>query len=219
MNAILLTARLLLALVLLVACLAKLADRAGSREAVLGFGVPEALAGSVTTLLPLAELAAAVLLVPAATARAGAVIAAALLVSFCAGITRSIAHGEAPDCHCFGQLHSSPAGPKTLARNLLLGAAAVLVVVGGPGTSATAWISRPSGTALVVLLAGVALAAVLAGCGAFALSLLRQHGQLLLRVDALEHALAGHGIPLPSTAPEPAPAAAGLPVGARAPEL
>src|ERR1700737_3612374 len=99
MNTLLLIARLLLALVLLVAAVAKLADREGSREAVLGFGVPDALAGSVTTLLPLAELVACALLVPAATARIGAVTAAALLVSFCAGIARSIARGEAPDCH------------------------------------------------------------------------------------------------------------------------
>ena len=219
MNTLLLIVRLVLALVLLVAGLAKLADREGSREAVLGFGVPDALAGTVTTVLPIAELSAAVLLVPAATACAGAVIAAALLVSFCAGIARSIARGEAPDCHCFGQLHSSPAGPKTLARNLVLGAGAVFVVVGDPSTSATAWMGRLSGTGLVVLLAGIALAAVLGACAAFALSLLGQHGQLLLRVDALEEALEAHGIPLPSAAPEPGPAAAGLPVGAGAPEF
>ncbi len=45
MDLILLAARLGLAAVFVVAGLAKLADLAGSRQAMLGFGVPTALAG------------------------------------------------------------------------------------------------------------------------------------------------------------------------------
>jgi methylamine dehydrogenase accessory protein MauD len=216
MDGILLSGRLLLALVLAVAGLAKLADSQGSREAVRAFGVPEAVGGLVSGVLPLAELAAAILLVPTATARAGSGLAALLLICFCAGITRSIVRGEAPDCHCFGQLHSSPAGPKALARNALLTAVAVLVIIGGAGTSATAWIAHLSGTGLTALIAGAVLAAVIAAAGAFALSLLRQHGGLLLRIDALEQALSAHGIVVPTADPAPAPAA-GLPVGEPAP--
>jgi thiol-disulfide isomerase/thioredoxin len=216
MDGILLSARLILALVFAVAGLAKLADREGSREAVRAFGVPSALGGVVAALLPLVELAAAIVLVPSATARAGGALAALLLICFCAGITRSIIRGEAPDCHCFGQLHSSPAGPKTLLRNAALTVVAGLVVAGGAGTSATAWIGRLSGTGLALLIAGVVLAAVIAASVAFALSLLRQHGRLLLRVDALEQALAAHGIAAPSDDPAPV-AAAGLPVGEPAP--
>ena len=156
---------------------------------------------------------------PSATARAGAALAALLLVAFCAGITRSIARGEAPDCHCFGQLHSSPAGPKTLIRNLILTAAAAVVIAGGPGTSATAWIGRLSDVGAVALIGAAALAAVLAACGAFALSLLRQHGRLLLRVDALEQALEEHGIAVDGAgAPAPEPTG-GLAVGTPAPEF
>jgi thiol-disulfide isomerase/thioredoxin/uncharacterized membrane protein YphA (DoxX/SURF4 family) len=216
MDGILLSARLVLAAVFLVAGLAKLADREGSREAVRAFGVPDAVGSVVAALLPIAELGAAVLLVPAATARAGGALAALLLICFCAGITRSIIRGEAPDCHCFGQLHSSPAGPKTLARNLLLTAVAALVVAGGAGTSATAWIADLSGTGLTALIAGLVLAAVVAGAVAFALSLLRQHGRLLLRIDALESALAANGIVVPAADPVPVPDA-GLPVGEAAP--
>ena len=50
---------------------AKLADRAGSRQAVAAFGVPS-LATPLATLLPLAELAVAAALIPAASAWWGA---------------------------------------------------------------------------------------------------------------------------------------------------
>src|SRR4051812_44929918 len=111
-----LAARLILAAVFLVAGLAKLRDLEGSREAARGFGAP----AFVGTLLPFAELATAGLLLPRATASAGAIAAATLLALFVAAIARAIARGEAPDCHCFGALHSEPAGARTLARNLAL---------------------------------------------------------------------------------------------------
>src|SRR3954463_14740375 len=109
MAAALLASRLVLALVFLTAGAAKLADREGSRAAIAGFGVPPAMASPLGVLLPLVELTAAVLLVPAAAAAWGALLALALLLLFIAGIARSMARGEAPDCHCFGQLHSAPA--------------------------------------------------------------------------------------------------------------
>src|SRR2546430_3688445 len=140
MDAILLSARLILAAVFVVAGLAKLADRDGTAEAVSAFGVPGRLGGIVAGVLPAAELAAGVLLVFSVTARIGAAVGAALLVSFCVAIARSLVRGEAPDCHCFGQLHSSPAGPWTLARNVGLVALSGLVIAGGAGLSATSWI-------------------------------------------------------------------------------
>src|SRR5919109_26358 len=155
MDAILLSARLILAAVFVVAGVAKLADREGTVEAVTAFGVPSRLGGVVAGPLPLFELAAGALVVASDTARAGAVVAAALLVCFCVAIARSLVRGEAPDCHCFGQLHSSPAGPWTLVRNFALMAVAGFVIAGGAGVSATAWIGTLSGTGLVALLAGV----------------------------------------------------------------
>ena len=120
MSAIDLALRLILAATFVVAGVAKLGDREGSRHAVLGFGLPDRLAGPISIVVPLAELAAAALLIGTATAQVGAALALALLVAFCAAIARSMLRGEAPECHCFGQLHSAPAGPKTLARNLVL---------------------------------------------------------------------------------------------------
>jgi thiol-disulfide isomerase/thioredoxin len=220
LHAALLIARLLLAAVFVVAALAKLADRAGSRQAAAGFGVPEALVPAFALALPLAELAVAAALLPVASARFGAVGALALLTAFAGAIARSMIRGEAPDCHCFGQLHSAPAGWRTLIRNVGLAGAAVFVVAGGwhdPGPSAVTWIAGldPAGT---VALAGGAALALLAGAGAaFMLALLRQQGRLLLRIDELETRLDQAGVaaaPRPPEQPEH-----GLPVGRPAPDF
>src|ERR1700735_5519309 len=72
MHTALLVLRLLLTSLCALAAVTKLADLRGSREAVAGFGVPEALAAPLGTLLPLAELAVALALLPGATARLGA---------------------------------------------------------------------------------------------------------------------------------------------------
>ena len=68
MTAALLAARLVLALVFVVAGLAKLAHHNGSRQAVADFGVPAVLAAPIGVLLPLAELVVAATLIPASTA-------------------------------------------------------------------------------------------------------------------------------------------------------
>src|SRR3712207_3473994 len=128
MATALLIARLLLALVFLVAGVAKLADRAGSRQAITDFGLPAQLAAPLGILLPLAELAAAAALIPASTAWWGAIGALALLLLFVAGIGVNLARGRKPDCHCFGQLHSAPAGWSTLARNGALAAVAGFII-------------------------------------------------------------------------------------------
>ena len=53
MDTTLLIARLLLALVFLVAGAAKLTDRAGSRQAVIDFGLPKSLAAPLLRPAPL----------------------------------------------------------------------------------------------------------------------------------------------------------------------
>ena len=65
MDVVLILARVLLAAVFLVARVTKLADRAGSRQALLDFGVPAALATPGGMLLPLAEVLVALLLMAA----------------------------------------------------------------------------------------------------------------------------------------------------------
>jgi uncharacterized membrane protein YphA (DoxX/SURF4 family) len=64
MEVTLLSARLLPAPVFLVASVAKLADRAGSRQALMDLGVPAPIATPLKILLPLAEFAVAATLIP-----------------------------------------------------------------------------------------------------------------------------------------------------------
>jgi len=125
---VLLVARLLLAVVFAVAGEAKLADRVGSQRALTDFGVPTSLAAPLGLLLPLAEFAVAVALIPTATAWWGALGALVLLLLFIVAIGINLARGRKPDCRCFGQLHSAPVGWKTLVRNGLLGVVATFVL-------------------------------------------------------------------------------------------
>lgn len=216
MDVVLLFARLVLAAVFVVAGIAKLIDHAGSRQAVRDFGVPASLAGPLGMVLPLAELAIAIALVPRGSAWWGAVGALALLLIFVVAIGYNLARSRTPECHCFGQLHSAPAGWPTLIRNSLLAALAALAALvvavgfGDPGASMVAGLSDLS-TAERVGVAITALAAVaLAGMAWLLIDLLLQNGRLLLRIEALESAVATGGS-------MPTRAAAGLPIGTPAP--
>jgi thiol-disulfide isomerase/thioredoxin len=214
MHIALLCFRLLLAGVFALAALTKLADLRGSRAAVAGFGVPARFASVLGTLLPFAELAVAAALIPASSARVGAVGAVLLLGAFVVAIARSIRRGETPDCHCFGQLHSEPAGWRTLTRNAGLVALAAFVAAAGwnnAGPSASAWLGRLGAAGAVAVAAGLAIAGLAATTAWALLALLRQNGRLLVRIDELEQRLDASGAP-PASRPHH-----GLPVGERAP--
>jgi methylamine dehydrogenase accessory protein MauD len=223
MGIVLLVARLLLAGVFLVAGLGKLADRAGSRQAIVDFGVPARLSAPLSILLPLAELAVAAALIPTTTAWWSAVGALALLLLFVAGIAVNLARGSKPNCHCFGQLHSAPAGWPTLARNGVLAAVAGLIVWQGRNgalLSGVSWLGALSGAQLLALIGGLLVVGLLAAGGWFLVHLLRQNGRLLVRLEALEQRIAtGEGDALAHVEPveNGAQQAPGLPVGAAAP--
>ena len=225
MDAALLIARLLVAAVFTLAGVAKLADRQGSQQAIIDFGVPSALAAPLGLLLPLAELAVAATLLPASTAWWGALGALALLSLFVVGISVNLARGRKPDCHCFGQLHSAPAGWKTLARNGVLAAVAGFVLWAGyyggdAGPGALSWLGALSAAQLLGLLGGVVVLSLLAGQWWFLVHLLRQNGRLLVRLEAVEASLATGGSVAPAENGAPVhQEAEGLPVGSAAPEF
>jgi peroxiredoxin/uncharacterized membrane protein YphA (DoxX/SURF4 family) len=213
MSIALLIARLLLAAVFVVAGLAKLADLAGSRQALRDFGVPAVLATPLGILLPLGELTVALALLPLITAWWGALGALVLLLLFVVGIGYNLARGRRPDCHCFGQLHSAPAGWPTLIRNLLLAAIASLVVSFGranPGPSPLDWLAGLAIMQRLELLFGAVVLILLALLGWVLLHVLQQQGRLLVRIEALEARLAAHG-------QTPQPDTAGLSLGSSAP--
>jgi thiol-disulfide isomerase/thioredoxin len=221
MDTTLLIARLLLSSVFIVAGVAKLLDQQGSRRAIIEFGLPAFLAAPLGLLLPLAELAVAGALIPAATALWGAIGALTLLLLFITIIGLNLARGRKPDCRCFGQLHSASAGWKTLARNGALATLAGFLVLQGwegkVGPNAIAWVGTLSMLQLLGLVGGVLMLGLLVIQWWVLLHLLRQNGRVLVRLEAIESNLAtGSGV-APSQNGVHAQPAAGLPVGAKAP--
>lgn len=217
MGTVLFACRLALGLVFAIAGLAKLTNWRGSVRAAREFGASPGLARAVGVVLPPVELALAGALLARPSARWGATAAGLLLIAFTAVILRAMRRGERPDCHCFGQLHSAAVGPLTLVRNGLLAAVAVVVAVAGwndAGTSATGWVSSLDATQAVGLAVAALLTSAIVGLTWFSLSLLRQNGRILHRLDELERSL---GLP----AGEGPGQAAGmaLTVGASAPDF
>ena len=97
MTALALIARVILCVVFALAAGAKLTDLRGTREAIVAFGAPARAAGTLAVAIPLAEIATAVLLLPAGTAVAGAIASLGLLAVFSAAVAVNIARGRAPE--------------------------------------------------------------------------------------------------------------------------
>jgi peroxiredoxin/uncharacterized membrane protein YphA (DoxX/SURF4 family) len=160
----LLTLRLLLAAVFLLAGATKLIDPRGTRRALRDFGLPRMLATPMVLLLPLLELAVAAALIPTSLAWYGAWGALALLAVFLLAVGVAMLRGRKPDCHCFGQIHSAPVGWQTLVRNVVLAAGAFALIYRGPGRAGPdvwTWIATLSETGQkVAFVAALALAFV-----------------------------------------------------------
>jgi len=194
MDALLLAARLILAAVFVVSGISKLLDLSGSQAAMRSFGVPERFTRAGGIALPIAEVVIAVLLIPATTARWGALLAFILLAVFIAGISYSLSRGRKFDCHCFGQLTTSEIGPPTLIRNAVLAVLAAFVAFSGfvndnVGPGLTEVFGDLSAFEWVMLVIGVVLLVALAGVTWLLVHLLGQNGRLLVRLDRIEDAL------------------------------
>jgi hypothetical protein len=212
MDELLLAARLLLAAVFVVSGCAKLVDATGTQRTLVDFGVHPALAKPLGVALPLVECAIAVALLDMGSAPWASGAALALLFVFSGAIAVNLARGRAVECRCFGRLTAGPAGNGTLIRNAALAALAALVTWRGGGahvSAAFAAVASPDGLAIgaVVLLSGVALAQAW-----FLVHVVRQHGRLLLRIEALERFTGGVSASARSVAPP-----AGLALGTPAP--
>ncbi len=189
MDIILLAARLLIAAVFMVAGFAKLADRKGSQQTLIDFGVPERSAKSFGVILPLFEITIAISLIPVTSVWWGAVLAFTLFLSFIIVISINLIKGKTPECHCFGQLHSKPIGWSTLIRNIVLAAIAAFIVMQGQnqvGLSAFAWFGDLTQVERIIFVISIIIFSLLIVEGWLLINLMRQNGRLLLRMDALE---------------------------------
>lgn len=192
MAVVLLIVRVLLAVTFAVAGLAKLRDRDGTAAAAVGLGLPARVAPTVARVLPAVELVLAAALVPAGTARPAAVVAAVLLGAFTTLVLGAVATGRTVECHCFGSAGTHPAGPRTLARNAGLIAAAGVVAwsPGGAPLALPTTLAGSRGLVVVGALVAFGLVAAVAVQGWFLVRLYGQQGRLLARIGLLEGALA-----------------------------
>ena len=108
--------------VLLLAGVLKLAQPSEWRAQAAGLGVPSPIA----TLMPFVEVGLGAALVVRWQRHSFAWAAVALFTFFTALLGLRLAQGQRPPCACFGALSSRPIGARHVTRNVVLIVAAVL---------------------------------------------------------------------------------------------
>lgn len=220
MENLLLILRILLAGIFGVAGIAKLYDLSGSKKAVEGFGVPATLAKPLGVLLPLAEIAIAVALIFVQVSWLGAIGATALLLLFVAGMSYQMYKGNAPDCHCFGQVHSEPVSPKSLIRNIVFMIPALALIASGrenQGLNLFGANVADSSETPMQLIIGIAVTGLLVAVVYFLKRISEQQSQIMRRIEILE--FTSHDGTREVEREDLTNPAQGLPIGVPAPEF
>lgn len=184
MDEVLLLIRLALFGIFSLAGIGKLMDLEGSEKAVKGFGVPDALAKPIGIGLPIFEIFLAFGFLFASTSWFAAVLAVLLIAAFLGGMIYQIAQGNAPDCHCFGQIHSEPVGKSSLIRNGIFGVLALTLAVQGSDGQGASLVDNNSGmasTLIMILVLGLLAVAVY-----FLKRIFDQQGEIMRRIELLE---------------------------------
>lgn len=193
MEVVPLLVRLFLFGIFALAGIGKLLDPAGSEKAVKDFGVPADLAKPLAAALPFAELLIAVSLLFTSTSWLGAIAALLLLLVFIGGMLVQLAKGNAPDCHCFGQIHSEPVGKSSLIRNALFAILSLFLAVQGSDGQGMSLAENDSGVMQTILI--LAVAAISAVIAFLLKQVLDQQKQILRRLEILE-LLSHEGVPI-----------------------
>lgn len=184
MEILFLALRLALAAVFGVAAFGKLADREGSEKALNDFRVPKALVPALIYLLPLSEIVVAISLLFVEISWFGAIGAAGLFAVFTGGMVYQFAKGNAPDCHCFGQIHSEPVGVSSILRNVALIAIAVVLIVAGPLNQGVNLAGTDQDVMQFVI--GIAVIGLLAVVVYFLKKISEQQVQIMRRIELME---------------------------------
>lgn len=189
MEILLLIIRLFLFGIFALAGIGKLYDLEGSKKAVEAFGVPESLSKGAAILLPLLEIAIAISLLFVQTSWYGAMAGAALLTIFVAGMLWQMWQGNAPDCHCFGQIHSEPVSKKSLLRNAAFVVLAVFLIITGSENQGLDILSNSNNfseaNAMQIIL-GFVVVGFLAAIVFFLKKISEQQTQIMRRIEVLE---------------------------------
>lgn len=185
MEISLLLLRIFLAAIFALAGVAKFADLKGSEKAFKEFGVPEALALPGSVALSLLEVAIALLFLSTDWSWYAAVAASGLLVLFVGQMIYQLARGNAPDCHCFGQVHSEPVGLKSIVRNAIFAAMSLTLVARGANAQGTSFSTLSNNDAMQLIL-GIAIAGLLATVIFYLRKISEQQAHVIKRIEVME---------------------------------
>jgi peroxiredoxin/uncharacterized membrane protein YphA (DoxX/SURF4 family) len=189
METLLLLIRLILVGIFALAGIGKLLDLQGSEKAIKDFGVPEDLAKPFSVLLPVAEIFIAILLLFVQTSWLGAISGFLLLLVFIGGMLIQMAKGNAPDCHCFGQIHSEPVSAKSLIRNAVFATLAFVLIVSGQDNQGLSLFDSSNDSSegnFMTLILSLATVGLLAAAVYFLKLISEQQTQIMRRIEILE---------------------------------
>ena len=184
MDVVFLLIRSFLFGVFVLAGVTKLLDRDGSEKAVKDFGVPADLAKPVAHALPIAEIVIGMLFLSVGTSWLGAIAGLLLLLVFIGGMIYQIAQGKAPNCHCFGQIHSEPVGRSSLIRNIGFAILALLLVARGSDGQGLDLAASPNDMLQAVIALGILI--LLAIAVFYLKKILEQQFEITRRIEILE---------------------------------
>ncbi|MBV9216475.1 MAG: redoxin domain-containing protein [Acidobacteria bacterium] len=214
MDVILLIIRVILAGVLGLAAIAKLIDQAGSQKAMAEFGVPDRYTRFASLGLSVLEIGLSISLLFVTTSWFAAVGTAALLLVFISAMLYQVVKGNAPDCHCFGQMHSEPVGTSSIIRNILLFAASIFLVVKGRAGQGFSLVQ--SDQDVVTMLIGICVIGLLLAATVYLSGIAAKQNEILRRIEVVEAVALDGGAVERNEAGSPNE---GLPIGAVVPDL
>jgi thiol-disulfide isomerase/thioredoxin/uncharacterized membrane protein YphA (DoxX/SURF4 family) len=219
MEIILLLIRIVLFAIFALAGIGKLLDLKGSEKAVRAFGTPEELAKFFAVALPFAEIIFAVCLLFVETSWLGAVGAMILLLTFIGGMIWQLAQGNAPDCHCFGAIHSEPVSKKILIRNIVFAVLAFVLILSGKNNQGANIFEAAANSEgnFMSLITGLATVGLLAVVVFYLKKISEQQTQIMRRIEILEVTALDGGREV--LREDVKPPTNGLPIGAPAPDF
>lgn len=216
MEVFLLLIRIFLAAIFLVAGVAKLLDLKGSEKAVKDFGTPDEFAKFFSIGVPFAEIVFGICLLFTSMSWVGALGATILLLTFTGGMIFQLAQGNAPDCHCFGAIHSEPVSKKSLIRNIIFALLAIFLLAQGRENQGLGF-SELSNEMAIQLFLGLATIGLLGAVVYFLKKITEQQTQIIRRIELLE-IISGEG-GREAVREDVSNPHEGLPIGAPAPDF
>lgn len=216
MDVILLLIRIFLAAIFLVAGVGKLLDLKGSEKAVKDFGTPDEFAKFFSIALPFAEIVFGLCLLFTSMSWTGAIGATILLLTFTGGMIAQMAQGNAPDCHCFGAIHSEPVSKKSLTRNIIFAALSIFLIAQGRENQGLGFSDLRDEMAIQLFL-GLATIGLLGAVVYFLKKITEQQTQIIRRIELLE--IISHEGGGETKREDVSNPHEGLPIGAPAPDF